>query len=295
MASQNNNATAAANNQDVIGSNGSVGAIANVPSTSTLPILPGPPMVGGNNGVNGAVNVAKDFTLFGHLPTELRLMVWEFAMEMEGPRLVHLRANGCSGLRGHRRRGCPRTRGLQLTLDGVKYEQVPSYFVVSHECRYIAVRHYSIRFTVTQDFLAPTNKFQRVTNIIMSPDDILVSWHPEHLLAGFMGHFDIEFSPEARRVRNIMVNPWRTTIGVSTFEMVNRLVALIGNVDTLEKVYQLRTRVRGPLRYGGNDRDAIDELAVYVILRRIISRSLKDRLNAMHRDSRPQWLYADAA
>lgn len=128
--------------------------------------------------------VAEVFTLFQRLPTELRFMIWEFAMAMEKPRLVHLHARRCGIRRGHRRRGCPRGYGLRLNIYGDRYEQVPTYFFVNYECRLLALKHYSIRFSVTEKYrvnvLAPFT--QRATNIIMSPADILVSWHTDYLL-----------------------------------------------------------------------------------------------------------------
>ncbi|KAI0426501.1 hypothetical protein F5Y09DRAFT_345598 [Xylaria sp. FL1042] len=43
-------------------------------------------------GVGGS-NI-EQFTLFPHLPPELRLIIWEFAMQET--RLVHLRAEDCA-------------------------------------------------------------------------------------------------------------------------------------------------------------------------------------------------------
>ncbi|KAI1753733.1 hypothetical protein F4782DRAFT_545524 [Xylaria castorea] len=243
-------------------------------------------------------NVAEAFTLFSLLPPELRFMVWEFAMAMEKPRLVHLHARGCDITRGHKRRGCPRGHGPRLNINDAQYEQVPPYFFVNHECRFFALKHYSIRFLVVQDFRAhpifPADR--RVTNIVMSPDDILVSWHTESLLKSRWAadYFRIRFGPEASLVRNLMVNPWRNTYDPPTFEMVSRLVGKLNNSKSIEKVYLLRNRGRGPLKYGGGNQQSIEENRINSTIRRVFSPKYRYRLETLIKDTRIEWLYVDA-
>ncbi len=104
-------------------------------------------------------------------------------------RLVHLRARGCC-IKKHRRRGCPQSIKPKLTIDGIRYEQVPAYFFVNYECRHVALKHYCIRFSVHCRAVNPVYSPQMETNIIMSPNDILVSWYTEALLvSSFQSYF----------------------------------------------------------------------------------------------------------
>ncbi|KAI0865533.1 hypothetical protein F4860DRAFT_510073 [Xylaria cubensis] len=246
-----------------------------------------------SDGNNAVGNVAKAFHFFPRLPPELRCMIWEFAMAMEKPRLVHLHARGC-GLRGHKRRGCPRGYGLRLNIHGAQYEQVPHYFFVSHECRFLALKHYSIRFLVAQE--APDEASdqvdRRVTNIIMSPDDILVSWHTKDLL--FSAGFNIRFGPQASLVRNLMVNPWRKSYNNEAFKMVSKFVGKLRNFMAIEKVYLLRNRGRGPLKYGGENQQSMDEYDCNMIIQNVFPDKHKERLQKLQRDNNLQWLYVDA-
>lgn len=135
-------------------------------------------------------NRLDKFTLFPRLPGEARIMIWKFAMEE--PRLVHLRVEGC-GIKRARRRGCPRGGGPYLTIDGERYEQVPPFFFVSREARFYALTIYTIRFSVAEQYRDPENQvapYHFDTNLIMSPNDILVSWHvPELVRNSFFSHF----------------------------------------------------------------------------------------------------------
>ncbi|KAI0193609.1 hypothetical protein EV127DRAFT_405854 [Xylaria flabelliformis] len=250
-------------------------------------------VVASSDGNKAVGTVAEAFHLFPRLPPELRCMIWEFAMAMEKPRLVHLHARGC-GLRGHKRRGCPRGYGLRLNIHGAQYEQVPHYFFVSYECRFLALRHYSIRFLVAQEFRieALGQVDRRVTNIIMSPNDILVSWYTKDLL--FAAGFNIRFGPQASLVRNIMVNPWRKSYNLEAFKMVSKFVGKLRNFKAIEKVYLLRNRGRGPLKYGGENQQSMNEYDCDIAIQNIFPDKLKERLQKLQRDNNLQWLYVDA-
>ncbi|KAI8955963.1 hypothetical protein F4801DRAFT_599168 [Xylaria longipes] len=321
MANQNKGDTAVANESDAnnhndVDSSGLVDAVSDVSEAfASLPLL----LNAGGDGdatavaveldasnhntvdtsgtVDAVDDVAEAFTIFPLLPPELRLMVWEFAMEMEKPRLVHLTARGCGIRRGHRRRGCPRGHGLRLNIYGAVYEQVPIYFFINYECRHLALKYYSIRFSVVQEYsvnpMGPIDR--RSTNIIMSPDDILVSWHTNINLQWAAGRYvHIQFGPQAGLVRNLMVHPWRTTYNASTLEMVGRLVEKLNNNEAIEKVYLLRNRGRGPLKYGGNNQRSIEEYKFHRALHDISSRKYRQRLETLKDDNRLEWLYVDA-
>ncbi|KAI0556041.1 hypothetical protein F4679DRAFT_15825 [Xylaria curta] len=238
-------------------------------------------------------NVAKAFHIFSDLPPELRLMIWEFAMAMEKPRLVHLHARGC-GIKGHRRRGCPRGHGLRITIHGAQYEQVPHYFFVSRECRFIALKHYSIRFLVTQEVQIGALGWvdRRVTNIIMSPDDILVSWYTESVLTA--AGFHLRFGPQASLVRNLVVVPWRKSYDSETFKMVSRFVGRLRNSKAIEKVYLFRNRPRGlSLKYVGGNQRSINEHDFDMIVQRLYPDKWKERIQKLQTDNKLQWLYVD--
>ncbi|KAI1740546.1 hypothetical protein F4680DRAFT_447870 [Xylaria scruposa] len=246
-----------------------------------------------SDGKDTVDNVAKTFHLFPDLPPELRLIVWEFAMAMEKPRLVHLHARGC-GIRGHRRRGCPRGHGLRLNIHGALYEQVPHYFFVSRECRFIALKHYSIRFLVAQEvgIRVLRQADRRVTNIIMSPDDVLVSWYTDSLLAA--DDFHLRFGPQASLVRNLVVDPWRKSYDSETFKMVGRFVGRLRNFKAIENVYLFRNRPRGlSLKYIGRNQRPLSEGNVDVIVQRLYPDKWKKRIEKLQRDNKLQWLYVD--
>ncbi|KAI0098761.1 hypothetical protein GGR51DRAFT_576896 [Nemania sp. FL0031] len=68
------------------------------------------------------------FPQFPKLPTELRLFIWELAME-EGQTITLFR--------------CPPNQiQRRLTIDGVKFSEVPVFFFVNSECRGIAAKKY---------------------------------------------------------------------------------------------------------------------------------------------------------
>ncbi|KAI1820264.1 hypothetical protein F4861DRAFT_76344 [Xylaria intraflava] len=92
------------------------------------------------------------FHYFSRLPQNIRKKIFQEAMAMEAPRLIHLRAYGL-GITDHFRRGCPRDwdlEGKKTVIDGLEYEQAPPYFFVNREVRVYATEFYNIRFTVTQ-------------------------------------------------------------------------------------------------------------------------------------------------
>ncbi|KAI0799959.1 hypothetical protein GGR55DRAFT_683836 [Xylaria sp. FL0064] len=211
----------------------------------------------------------EHFTLFPKLPTELRLIIWEFAMQ--GPRLVHLRAEECvKRYEEYRqyRRGCPRTVAPKLKIYGTQYEQVPTYFFINRECRHLALKHYSIRFSFTPYHPSrwPNQEGERPlvqskgTNFIMSPSDILVSWYAfslSRILRGTRGersHINLKFGPQASLVRNLKVCPWKHELREChedqhcmwfLFTMLEKL----GNVDALEKVFIPGIEPHGNLEY----------------------------------------------
>ncbi|KAI1296289.1 hypothetical protein F5Y03DRAFT_398818 [Xylaria venustula] len=183
------------------------------------------------------------FTPFRRLPAELRIMVWQFAMEEE-TRLVHLHARGCNLTKRRERRGCPRKVGPRLRIGGVLYEQVPVWFFIDHECFDLALRRYSIRFSVTQNFrqFRHQNFERRSTNIIMSPADILVSWYSGQLNWYDTRYFYLQFGPQARLVRNLIVCPWFDSPkylrqSILFLQMLDRLVGNLGNIDALERLF----------------------------------------------------------
>ncbi|KAI2642236.1 hypothetical protein GGS21DRAFT_546455 [Xylaria nigripes] len=205
-------------------------------------------------------NVQKQFPLFPRLPTEIRRMIWSAAMENEDPRLVHMRALRC-GIVGRERRGCPRGKelGRTITIDGNRYDQAPSYFFVNHEARFMALEYYNIRFPVIQEasteFEGPIARI--VNHVVMSPNDILVSWYPE--VPAFIE--SLEFGPQAALVRNILVSPWAHfqmnncyRLNTQMLMLALQLVDQLGNVDSLEKIFMHVEDLKPPIRYLGCSR-----------------------------------------
>ncbi|KAI1128175.1 hypothetical protein F5Y10DRAFT_265356 [Nemania abortiva] len=201
-------------------------------------------------------NHFERFTPFGRLPGELRLMVWEFAAEE--PRLVHLQARNC-GIGRFKRRGCPPGSGLKLKNGHSTYTQVPPLFFVNNESRVFAIKYYSIRFRVVQEY-RPRHRESFTyssTNLVMSRNDILVSWHTDHLWDNYRCDFSIYFGPQARFVRNLMVRPWivlperpRYTECMQMINMIGSFMRELGNEDALERIYTFHTKGVPPLRYG---------------------------------------------
>ncbi|KAJ8122982.1 hypothetical protein ONZ43_g958 [Nemania bipapillata] len=212
----------------------------------------------GSNSVGTAGNRFDRFTLFPHLPTELRLMIWEAAAEQ--PRFVHMPARGC-GITSARRRGIPNGSGPRFRIDGVLYEQVPVLFFVSYEAAWVAVRQYTLRFSVSYQYRHQTEDSFRTetTNLIMGRNDILVSWHTEELWLNDQCEFHIQFGPQASLVRNIMVRPWRTfpvwrtrSYDRRLFYMVGQLMDALGNQHALENIFLLRNRGIAPIMVGAS-------------------------------------------
>ncbi|KAI1279697.1 hypothetical protein F5Y07DRAFT_405927 [Xylaria sp. FL0933] len=193
----------------------------------------------------------EQFTLFPKLPTELRLIIWEFAMQE--PRLVHLRTDGYHPYR----RGCPRTGAPELKIYGTQYEQVPAYFFINRECRHLALKHYSIRFSFTPYHRSswPNKEGERPlvrsTNLIMSPIDILVSWYAYRRpkVRDEIDQIDLKFGPQASLVRNLMVCPWAHELRVSDMWLIFTMSEKLGNVDALEKVFISGVEPHGNLIY----------------------------------------------
>ncbi|KAI1189559.1 hypothetical protein F5B17DRAFT_187234 [Nemania serpens] len=208
-------------------------------------------------------NRLDKFTLFPRLPGEARIMIWKFAMEE--PRLVHLRVEGC-GIKRARRRGCPRGGGPYLTIDGERYEQVPPFFFVSREARFYALTIYTIRFSVAEQYRDPENQvapYHFDTNLIMSPNDILVSWHVPELRK--KSGYRIKFGDQASLVRNVMTRPWCTPpeqYGYTYFDMMlellKKLKSRLRNKHSLEKAFILSENVSGPIKYVSSRQIVLD-------------------------------------
>ncbi|POS75619.1 hypothetical protein DHEL01_v205978 [Diaporthe helianthi] len=100
-----------------------------------------------------------EFTFFQKLPPELRIEVWKISMR---PRLVVLEPNG---------------KWCNSRSDFTK-KIFPAYLSVNCEARDCALRHYSLRVTIT--VAVDTRRYQNLNyypryhaNAIMSPDDTL--------------------------------------------------------------------------------------------------------------------------
>ncbi|KAI0426502.1 hypothetical protein F5Y09DRAFT_351140 [Xylaria sp. FL1042] len=89
----------------------------------------------------------------------------------------------------------------------------------------------------------------------MSPFDILVSWYTPELLTsrGANSRFKLEFGPQARLVRNLIVWPWLRNLCnvVRNIGLLFHIVAKLGNVDALEKIFIPSIPPRGDLEYRG--------------------------------------------
>ncbi|KAI3323778.1 hypothetical protein HD806DRAFT_543950 [Xylariaceae sp. AK1471] len=224
----------------------------------------------------------KEFTLFPRLPYKLRKKIWGFSMN-EQPRLVHLKARGI-GINWHMRYGCPRgfQPGRRIKINNVEFEQVPRYLFVNRECRQLALEHYTILFRVCQTYRESLESPPQVRtcHLIMSPNDILASWYQEnwyHWPPRYKGYpdyeegrFNIEFGPQARLIRNILVRP---------FDFFNRyygqddhdeylvpvilacnLIEKLQNEAALEKIFVLDRYDRSsPLRYKSCSSQSIDD------------------------------------
>ncbi|KAL1852880.1 hypothetical protein Daus18300_011962 [Diaporthe australafricana] len=105
----------------------------------------------------------SEFTWFGFLPCELRLLVWKAAMK---PQLVPVKL---------------KRDGKRDSRHPVEIRGISALLAVNKEARHIALRHYSSRFTLKITFVqyvwiqgtvqeAPPFHLAR---IIMSPDDTL--------------------------------------------------------------------------------------------------------------------------
>lgn len=73
----------------------------------------------------GGTKLTK-FTVFNHLPPEIRIMIWKEYIRL--PRIVHHDLGG-------------RVRpGLKIKIDGFTRQQVPPALFVNRECRYVAMK-----------------------------------------------------------------------------------------------------------------------------------------------------------
>lgn len=116
------------------------------------------------------------FTLFPRLPAEIRAQIWTLAISE--PRLIYLHPIECSTHSGgycHCRGACDR----EIQIHGDLYGQASNYFFVNRESRHYALTLCNIRFWVKAEFDIFGLWYQYKTRFfVMSPNDILVSWHP---------------------------------------------------------------------------------------------------------------------
>ncbi|KAI1083116.1 hypothetical protein F5B20DRAFT_577499 [Whalleya microplaca] len=79
------------------------------------------------------------FKRFPSLPTEIRLMIWELALTQ--PRVVCLDP-------AHFHHESSEPTSLILKLKGFSYAHIPILFLVNHEARALAVKRYTIKFSL---------------------------------------------------------------------------------------------------------------------------------------------------
>lgn len=123
----------------------------------------------------------REFTLFPKLPCELRLMIWEASMK---PRLIAVGPKG---------RGRPRSEHSKRIL--------PALLSVNKDSRYCALRHYTLRFTITltvddtgrHRWDCPEFQCTKYhANVVMSSDDTLGLFGWETLNLGHGTRFKVE-------------------------------------------------------------------------------------------------------
>ncbi|KAG8164550.1 hypothetical protein KVR01_006468 [Diaporthe batatas] len=105
------------------------------------------------------------FHRFQDLPAELRLMVWEAAL---APRLVAVKP-----------RLCPKKSEKASNLEISLLRGIPALLAVSQESRYLALRHYTWRFTIDLYFVCRNGlgyvevESHRRARVVMAPGDTL--------------------------------------------------------------------------------------------------------------------------
>ncbi|KAI2615189.1 hypothetical protein GGR54DRAFT_650460 [Hypoxylon sp. NC1633] len=114
------------------------------------------------------------FTLFGMLPPEIRILIWECAMDM--PRLIHLPYDKSNGPRVKIFKGKQGYRPF-LTIDGKVCQQIPIFFLVNYESRELALKRYTNQFFTKQHNWNQSCQFPEVpvARFIASDNDVVVS------------------------------------------------------------------------------------------------------------------------
>lgn len=158
------------------------------------------------------------FHRFQDLPCELRLMVWQDALS---PRLVAVKP-----------RPCPKERDKARNLEISLIRGIPALLAVNQESRYLALRHYTWRFTIdlvihpegigSAGFMV--SKHQRA-RVVMSPDDTLGLFRCEPNLVA-----DIRMTKFRVKVANEKRSPWRihATTDAPSDEHWFKKVAVLG-------------------------------------------------------------------
>ncbi|KAI6092969.1 hypothetical protein F4821DRAFT_223655 [Hypoxylon rubiginosum] len=106
----------------------------------------------------------KSFTIFGMLPLELRMIIWECAMDE--PRIVQLPDPHFGRTFVDGESGYP----TFLKIEGHLCQQVPKFFLINRESRQLALKRYTNRlFSIPLQWRSTT-----VAMFITSKDDIVV-------------------------------------------------------------------------------------------------------------------------
>jgi hypothetical protein len=108
--------------------------------------------------------VILEFPQFSRLPPELRFLIWEKAME--DPRIIHIASWIARSLKA------PPDK---LKIGRIQFEQVPKFFFVNRECRWVAMTYYPIVKVPIQSPQGPMTG--EMLNIHLKKNDI-VAFHP---------------------------------------------------------------------------------------------------------------------
>lgn len=163
----------------------------------------------------GRRNSSMVFSSFQQLPCELRLMVWKAAMT---PRLVAViprpRSKSHDEARNRKKREISLIRGI------------PALLAVNQESRYLALRHYTWRFTINITIATTGRRWvgheHRRARVVMSPDDTLGLFRCESLWGVWISRFDV-------KVANDKASPWRTHESTDAPHRGFKKVAILGD------------------------------------------------------------------
>lgn len=168
----------------------------------------------------GRRNSSMVFSRFQQLPCELRLMVWEAAMT---PRLVAViprpHSKSLDEARNRKNREISLLRGI------------PALLAVNQESRYLALRHYTWRFTI--DITISTQRIytrhqHRRARVVMAPDDTLglfrCEW--ENGQESYSGLWISRFNV---KVANDKTSPWGTHESTGAPQHWFKKVAILGD------------------------------------------------------------------